>query len=162
MEKFTQKWAIIVLFENVTEGFRFYYTSSPLHLTLAGVFKIDHDGVWMSNQLASLLSDQSRFLIVAHKKAMFDKNKEVAVMKIKKTDELMELYQKIYNWLEKSEAIYNEPQYQGEGYLPHSTFQKSGKLQAGQKVWVKSVSIIDLFPDGDGYQRKIFKTIDLK
>jgi len=44
MQKFTQKWAIIALLENTNEGAEFYFTDFPLHLTVAGVFKIDHDG----------------------------------------------------------------------------------------------------------------------
>jgi len=92
---------------------------------------------------------------------MFGPNEDIAVMKIEKTSELMELYSKIHGRLLESGAVYNEPNYQGVGFLPHSTIQKSGKLITGQKANIDSVSIIDLFPNGDGCQRKVFKAIEL-
>ncbi|MFA6088203.1 hypothetical protein, partial [Mucilaginibacter sp.] len=71
------------------------------------------------------------------------------------------LYQLIYEWLDISGAAYNEPKYQGNGYLPHSTFQKTGSLKRGEKRLLLSVSLIDLYPHNNGYQRKISKTINL-
>ena len=161
MEKLTQKWAIISLLENAPEGSEFYYTEFPLHVTLAGVFKIDKDGGCLANKLTNLLVGQHSFEIEADDKDMFGPNKDVAVMKIKKNTGLMDLYGKIYTWLDNSGAVYNEPTYQGKSYLPHSTFQKSGILQSGESKHIKSVSIVDLLPNNDGYQRKIFATIEL-
>jgi 2'-5' RNA ligase len=162
MEKFTQKWAVIALLEEVDEGSEFYYTDFPLHVTLAGVFKIDQEGSWLAKELVDILAGQKAFSVTTDIKDMFGPNKDVAVMKIVKTPELMDLYSKIHNWLLASGAIYNEPEYQGAGYLPHSTFQKSDLLKEGEIKHIKSISIIDLFPNGDGYQRKVFKTIELE
>ncbi len=162
MEKFTQKWAIIALLEDVHDGTEFYYTEFPLHITVAGVFAIDKNGTWLAQGLTDLLADQKIFEVRTDKKDMFGPNKDVAVMKIVKTPELISLYNKIHKWLLKSGAIYNEPQYQGDGYLPHSTFQKSGILNENEIWQIKSVSLIDLFPNNDGHRRKVLKTIDLK
>jgi 2'-5' RNA ligase len=159
MEEFTQKWAIIALLEDVRDGATFYYTDFPLHITLAGVFAINKDGSWLAEGLSDLLTGQKRFEVQADKKDMFGPHKDVAVMKIAKTPELTSLYSKIHQWLLESGARYNEPQYQGSNYLPHSTFQKSGLLHEDETRQIKSVSIIDLFPNGDGHQRKICKTI---
>ncbi len=162
MEKFTQKWAIIALLEDIQDGAEFYHTDFPLHITLAGVFAIDKNGLWLAEGLNNLLTDQKMFDVQADKKDMFGPNKDVQVMKVMKTPELLSMYNKLHKWLLESGAIYNESRYQGDGYLPHSTFQKSGLLNENEVRQIKSVSIIDLFPNGDGYQRKVFKTIDLK
>ncbi len=161
MQKFIQKWAIISLLKDVPEGSEFYYTEFPLHLTLAGVFKIDKDGEWLTNELTRLLVGQGSFNIEADKNDMFGPNKDVVVMRIKKTPELLGLYKKIYVWLHNSGVIYNKPNYQGQGYLPHSTFNKSGILLSGESRLINSVSIVDLFPNKNGNQRKIFATIEL-
>ena len=162
MEKFTQKWAIISLLEDVDEGSVFYYTDFPLHVTLAGVFAIDKDEGQLVKELADLLSSQQPVVIEADKKDMFGPEKNIAVMRIKKSRELMKLYGLIYNWLNESGVVYNTPEYQGDGYLPHSTFQKSASLAAGEQRILQSVSLIDLFPNQDGYSRKISKTIMLQ
>lgn len=162
MEAFTQKWAIIAMLEAVPDGVEFYHTDFPLHITLAGVFAIDKNGPWLAEGLSDLLTDQEMFDVQADKKDMFGPNKDVPVMRIIKTPELLSMYGKIHRWLLESGAIYNEPRYQGDGYLPHSTFQKSGVLNENEVRQIKSVSIIDLFPNGDGYQRKVFKTVELR
>jgi 2'-5' RNA ligase len=162
MEKLTQKWAIIALLKDIQDGTGFYYTDFPLHITLAGVFAINKSGLWLIESLTNLLTDQKTFDVQTDKKDMFGPNKDVAVMKIVKSPELVSFYDKIHKWLLESGAIYNEPQYQGDDYLPHSTFQKSSSLNENETLQIKYVSIIDLFPNGDGYQRKVFKTIELK
>lgn len=161
METFKQKWAIISLLEDVDEGTEFYYTDFPLHLTLAGVFASDRNGQQLTEGLKGLLSTRSPFEIEANEKDMFGPEKNIAVIRIVKTPELMDLYQHIYTWLNGLGAIYNSPEYQGDGYLPHSTFQKTSYLKVGEKRVLSSVSLIDLFPNNDGYRRKIYKTIKL-
>lgn len=162
METFTQKWAIISLLEDVEEGAEFYYTDFPLHVTLAGVFAVDKDGKQLANELANLLDRQHPIEIEAEEKAMFGPNKDIAVMKVKKNPELMSLYRLIYQWLEHAGARYNSPEYQGKGYLPHSTFQKTGSLSKGERRILTSVCLVDLYPHNDGYKRKIYKTVDLQ
>ena len=161
METFTQKWAIISLLEDAKEGDEFYYTDFPLHVTLAGVFAVDKKGQQLASELAELLHNQHPVEIEADEKDMFGPKQDIPVMKVRKTSALMDLYKLIHEWLEDSGARYNAPQYQGEGYLPHSTFQKSGSLAQGEKRTLRSVSLIDLYPNNDGYQRKIFTTIEL-
>jgi 2'-5' RNA ligase len=161
MEEFTQKWAIISLLEDIEESTEFYYTDTPLHLTLAGVFKIDKDGNWLADELGKLLARQKPIEMQAYEKAMFGTNQDIAVMKIIESPDLMNLHRTIHEWLEASGCAYNEPQYQGNGYVPHSTFQKRGSLVEDEIRLIKSVSLIDLYPNHDGYQRKIFKTFDL-
>lgn len=161
MEEFTQKWAVISLLKDASEGSSFYYTDFPLHVTLAGVFKIDKPGMRIVDEMQKVLSHQSPFIIEGDEQDMFGPNRDIPVMRIKKSSELLQLYTLVHDRLVTLGAIYNSPAYQGSGYIAHSTFQKSGKLAKGEKRQLSSVSIIDLLPNGDGYQRKIFKTIEL-
>lgn len=161
MEAFTQKWAIISLLEPMREGSEFYYTDFPLHLTLAGVFAADKPGRQLADELAALLHGQPPVQIVSDKKDMFGPEKNIAVMRIQQSADLLAVYKRIHIWLQQAGARYNSPQYEGSGYVAHSTFQKSGSLTAGEKRTLQSVSLIDLFPGNNGYQRKIFRTIPL-
>ncbi len=162
MEKFSQKWAVVALLDSVAEGSEFYFTDIPLHVTLAGVFKIDYNGIKLSEELSELISDQEPFTITVGERDMFGPAEDVSVMRIIKSPELLALYNKIHTWLVQSGAEYNEPHYEGLNFLPHSTVQKSALLHTGEVKHIKSVSIIDLLPNGDGYQRKVFKTIHFK
>ncbi len=159
MEKPTQKWGIIALLEDIQDGAEFHYTEFPLHITLAGVFSIGLNGETLTNELADLLVDQKIIEVKSDKKDMFGPNRDVEVMKMERSPELLNLYNKIHSWLLVSGAVYNDPQYQGDGYLPHSAFQKNGFLNENEIREIRSVSIIDLFPNSDGYKRKVFRTI---
>lgn len=159
MEKFTQKWAIIIPLEEHADGSEFYYTDFPLHITIAGVFAIEDSGAELKKMLQLLIKSTRPFEVTADEEALFGDNKDIAVMKIHATPELIHLYELIHSELLKRGAVFNMPHHEGDGYIPHSTYQKSGRLQAGEKVIAKSVSLIDLFPKGDGLTRKITKTI---
>lgn len=159
MPKFTQKWALATLLEPVEEGAEFFYKDFPLHITLAGVFATNCDGETLAKQLTDLLVDQKPLEAKTDAEDRFGPNREVVAMKLRKTLELMNLYNDLHSMLLRTGAVFNEPQYEGNGYIPHSTFQKHAFLNVGDSAIIDSVSIIDLFPNSDGYQRKIFKTI---
>lgn len=161
MGNFSQKWAIVSLLEEAEEGSEFYYTDFPLHVTLAGVFAINKNGEELKNELTKLLKDQQPVQVKADEKDMFGPAGDIAVMKIKKTPELMELYETIHEWLEGAGVEFNSPEYQGSGYIPHCTTQKSGSLKQREERILKSVSLIDLYPNKDGHRRKILKTVSL-
>lgn len=160
MEKFTQKWAIIIPLEEHSDGSEFYYTDFPLHITIAGVFAINNSGVELEKMLFELVKNVGAFEVIADEEALFGNEKDIAVMKIIQTPELMKLYRLIHDELLKRKAVFNMPHHEGNGYIPHSTYQKSGRLHPGEKVFAKSVSLIDLFPNDNGYMRKITKTIE--
>lgn len=162
MEKLTQKWAIVAFLENVDEGAEFYYTDFPLHVTFAGVFATSMSGRQLADELAGLLAGVQAIEIEADSGGMFGPNSNVAVMKVIKTPGLMNIYSMIHGWLRDMGATFNSPQYEGEGYIPHSTPQKSGSLREGERRLLNSVSIIDLFPNGDGHRRKVHTTIKLQ
>jgi len=161
MQKLTQKWAVIAPLEKVTEGDVFHYTGFPLHITLAGVFAVDLKGADLAQELTNSLRDQQAIHVTSDQKDWFGPNKDVGVMKINMSDDLMSLYTSIYGTLLSLGAVFNEPQYEGDGYGAHATDQKSATLKPQENVVIDSIAIVDLFPDNDGYQRKIFKIITL-
>lgn len=161
MQKLTQKWAVIAPLEKIKEGDVFYYTDSPLHITLAGVFAVDAKGAELVQKLAISLSEQRAIQVSSDQKDWFGPNKDIGVMKINMTDDLMDLYNTVHGTLQSLGAVFNEPQYEGSGYGAHATDQKSGSLRPQENVLIDSIAIVDMFPDDDGYQRKIFKTIKL-
>ncbi len=162
MEKFTQKWTICSLLEPKPEGYEFHFANSPLHITYGGVFATSKNGQELAEELSQVAASTPAFEVEAKEEALFGPDHNIPVMRVKKSPELMEFYSKIYNWLKEIGVVYNSPEYQGKGYEPHSTKQKSGSLKPGEKRIINSVSLIDMFPSGDGTMRKITKTIDFK
>lgn len=55
MPQFTQKYAIIQLFEDMPVGTEFPSSNWPLHITIADTFAIDWDTLTMTERLTELL-----------------------------------------------------------------------------------------------------------
>ena len=78
---------------------------------------------------------------------------------LKKTDSLVELHYDVIALLEQGGWKPNDPQFAKEGFLPHSTIQEYDRINKGDEVTFNALTIIDMFPDEDPYQRRVIKTI---
>jgi len=161
-EKFTQKYTIIQLFEDVPEGTQFFWKDWPLHSTLADVFAIDWDVPTMIEKLTQLLRNRTPATSVVEDDRFFGDQGQVQVALLRKTDDLVKLHYDVIGCLTKGGWKPNDPQFAKEGFLPHSTVQKHARLNKGDKVTFNALTVIDMFPGGDPYQRKVIKTIKVK
>jgi hypothetical protein len=161
MQKFTQKYTIIQLFEKVPEGTLFASNSWPLHSTLVDTFAIDWDVPTMIKRLEELLATHKQAASTAVRDEFFGPEKQTQVVLLQKTDDLVKLYYDILEVLEQGGLKLNEPQFAREGFLPHSTVQKHARISKGDSVAFNALTLIDMFPDGDPYQRKVIRTIKI-
>lgn len=161
MQQFTQKYTIIQLFEDVPEGTQFSSSSWPLHATVVDTFAIDWDMPTMIKHLEELLAAHAGASSVVEDDEFFGPEKQVQVALLRKTEDLVELHHDVIALLEKGGLKLNDPQFAREGFLPHSTVQKHGRLNKGDAVNFNALTIIDMFPDNDPYQRKVIKTIKM-
>lgn len=162
MEKLTQKWCIAAFFDDLDDGFEFHRTEVPLHVTLAGVFAIDIKGRELFKMLSDYLNSTQSFNIKAGSEDSWGPNKEIRVVLIEKSSEMSGLLMQIYDFLMINGAVFNQPEYEGNGHKLHSTVQKSGKLEKGQIVLINKLSLVDMFPRNDGMRRRIVGTVEFK
>lgn len=156
--KFAQKYTIVQLLENVPEGVEYDWRDWPLHVTMADIFAIDWDVATMMAKMSELLADQPQFTSVA-KGGFCLGDKGMPVMLLEPRKELKQLHFDVINMLEPGNVRLNTPQYIKEGWLPHSTIQRYAGLKPGDIVTFKALTLIDMFPNQNGYRRKIIKTI---
>lgn len=159
MHQFSQKYTIIQLLEDLPEGFEYDWKNWPLHITIADVFAIDWSVDTLTTKLKETLSNQSPFTASVLNDEFFGPNREVRVTLINKTAELTQLHLQVVQLLEEGSVVFNNPHYNGDGFLPHSTVQSHMRLHQGDIVTFNALSIVDMFPDNDPYRRKIIKTI---
>lgn len=160
MQKFTQKWTIIVLLEQIDEVTEFFWKNWPQHITLVDIFAVDWNNASLIEKLESLLATQKTFNIVADGDTSFGSLEEpVPVSLFSKSMELQSLHNEIIELLINAGAVFNNPQYIGEGFIAHSTIQDNKRLHRGDVVNVEELTIVDMFPHSDGLKRRIFKTI---
>ena len=161
MQQFTQKYTIIQLFKDISEGTQFSASNWPLHVTIADTFAIDWDVPTMVEKLTQLLSSRTSATSVVENDRFFGDQRQVRVALLKKTDDLVKLHQDVIKVLERGGWKPNDPQFAKEGFLPHSTVQKHTRLNKGDEVIFNALTIIDMFPGENPYQRRVIKTIKI-
>jgi hypothetical protein len=150
--EYSQKWAVVAFFASLPQEYTFHRTMTPLHVTLAGVFAIEMTPAGISSIIESSVSGVKTFSITAGATERWDSLK---VSRIKQSAELDRLYRHLQQTLLNHGAVFNEPAYLLDGFKTHCTYQKSGHLKPDSTAVIHSVSLVDMFPDGDWQKRRI-------
>lgn len=161
MPRYTQKYTLAYLLKKLPDGFEYAREDWPPHVTLADVFAIEGGWQEVIKHLQSRLMNITPVESCISGEDRFGKDRTIPVQLIRKTNELQALHDLIIDILEAHDATFNSPEFTRDGFKPHSTIQKEGRLQPGDKIRFDSVTLIDLFPSNDPYQRRILGTIPL-
>ncbi len=153
MKKLSQKWCVVGLFSDIDEGFTFKPKDWPLHVTLAPTFAVNCSGEILINRLEPILNNQS--VLVDCVDDVKWGNLEVVL--VQKTNRLIMLHENIIRSLEPNGLEFNEPQYVGKNYKPHITLQENEKVKVGDKLSIRNIALIDMFPGSDAKKRRIIK-----
>lgn len=160
-QQFTQKYTIVQFFDRIDEGYEYTSDNWPLHSTVVDTFAISWPVDEMIAKLTDLLSAHAPADSVAENDRFFGKNRKVQVVLLDRSESLVRLHTDVLATLEGGGLILNEPQFARDGFLPHATVQKHARLNKGDKVKFTELSIVDMFPNGDPYERKVLRTIKI-
>lgn len=161
MQKFSQKYTIICLLEDKNEGYEFLFSDWPLHVTLADTFAVEWDADRLKSELKNIAKNLGVIQSAAIRSHYFGSEKRVHVILIDKTIELESMHNSIVNALKNGDVIFNDPQFNEEGFLPHSTVQKHARVKVGERIKFNNLALVDMFPDKDPYRRKILKLVNV-
>lgn len=131
----------------------------PPHVTVADVFAIDRRTTDIDTKLAARLAAIAPVVTTVLREATLG---TTPVMLLEKTADFKELHESIVQLLEQNGAAFNTPEFVHDGFLPHSTIQKSGRLHQGEQCIIDSVTLVDMFPEGNWQQRRVLATYGLK
>lgn len=161
MQQFSQKYAIIQAFEPVPVGMEFSANGWPLHVTIADTFGIEWSAETMIRRLAELLKNHPQAASVVGDDRLFGDDGSIRVALLEKTDSLVALHNDVVELLEHGGWKPNDPQYARAGFLPHSTVQPHARLRKGDRVLFNTLSVIDMFPGGDPYRRRLLAALPI-
>jgi 2'-5' RNA ligase len=159
MQIFTQKYAIIQLFEDVQDGYEFTSDNWPLHSTIIDTFAIDWDVSTIISELEKIVIGHKSISTTAIGDKCFGSEQQIKVTLLNITSKLNTLHYDIIKLLNTGGLRLNDPQYAINGFLPHVTVQDNTRINIGDKVILNSLSLIDMFPNQDPYKRKVIETI---
>lgn len=155
---YSQKYCLAAFTKPPAIGSEFHMTDWPLHITLADVFAIDLVGSAIEAQLSELTSKQLSIKTHATNTAILG---TTDVMLVEANQALVLFHTDLIDLLEKNGAVFNNPEFTRNGFLPHCTIQKSDYLKQGEEVAVTCLTLIDLFPNGDWQKRKVMSNFEL-
>jgi len=158
---FTQKYTIISPLESIVEDQVFKSSNWPLHVTLADTFALPLLDNTIISQLGSVTEGRN-IKITGLETARFGKHREVEVMLLQPSEELVESHTNIIDILLANGATFSDPQYTKSGFIGHVTQQKDSSLKENETRDLTSIAIIDMFPNKDPNLRKVMKIINFK
>lgn len=161
MKQLTQKYCLISLLEPVNENsfVKFSWKDWILHVTFAGV----HFADWKNEELITEFNKLIQSIDCFEAKSLKqEKLGEAEVILVEKTEPVLQLHNLILNFLDSHGAVFNNPEWNRGNYIPHSTIQKHAQVSENEIIPIDNITLIDMFPDGDGYMRKIIKVFKLK
>jgi len=158
--KFSQKYTIVKLLDSLPSGTEWGVDDWPLHVTLADIFAVDGNSSDIIQALDSIKTNSLVKTKVAGEN-LFGPEKNIRVKLLENTPELQALHEQILEALKPLNVRFNSPEYTGEGFLPHSTVQKTGELKIDDEITFNSLTLIDMFPDQNGYKRRVLTTLSL-
>ncbi len=155
---YSQKYTIVHFVAPVENGAEFHMRDWPLHVTLADVFAVDRTGTAIDAKIKALAAHLAACEVEATEEASLG---EARVMLLQKTPQIVALHLAIVNLLEQNGVVFNTPEFTRGGFLPHSTIQRTGRLDPGDSVRIDTISLVDMLPAGDWQRRRVLKTITL-
>jgi len=161
MQKFTQKYTIIMLLEDRPNGYEFSSSNWPLHVTIADTFAVDWDSNNLRDKLSLLVSNHVPVTAIAAHDEYFGSERQTQVTILDTSKGLIELHNKVIALLEEAGAVFNNPEYNNAGFRAHATVQPHARLNEHDAVSLNNLTVIDMFPNKNPHLRKIIKIMEL-
>lgn len=154
---YSQKYTLAAFIEPVTANLEFNMNDWPLHVTLADVFAAEINDT-LETGLRNLLANIQPVSAEVGDDTILGITK---VALIKNSEPLQNLHEAIVSLLQGHGATFNTPEFNYGGFLPHVTIQTNGRVVPGEIIRIASVSLIDMFPNGDWKNRSVMATFEL-
>lgn len=156
-----QKYVIVQFLEDVPVGVEFNMSYWPLHVTLVANFAVNLPQNKIIEHFNHIVAQQKVCESIAAEDDYFGPEKQVHVMVLEPTNQLMDMHLNLVEYLKNLDAVFDEPKYLESGYRAHATIQKTQKLQLGDKVTINELSLVDMFPDQNIKNRKVLSNARL-
>lgn len=159
VQKFTQKYTIGHFMDGLPEVYEYSMEDWPPHITLADVFSVDGDSSNLIENLREKLSTVKPVQTKIICEDWFGDHKSIHVRLLDKTTDFQRLHDEIVDVLKNLGCKFNNPEFTEDGFKPHLTVQKDGKLEIGDNLTIDTITLIDMFPNDDFKKRKVLGTI---
>lgn len=120
----------------------------PLHMTALHWFESDLSPEQLAAELEGVIRNQPAVLAYATREDMFGPNKDVPVMRLERTPELLNLHLTLVEMAHGCDAVLEERWTGENNWNPHVTHQPEGRLNSGDEVQIIDLELITKRDDG--------------
>ncbi len=156
-----QKYVLVSFLKPIDNGAEFMVGHWPLHTTLVANFALDLSGSQLPNKLTTLFAQHQPLQTIATEDDYFGPERQVHVTRLMRTPELASLHNQTVALIRNCHGVFDEPHYLEDGYKPHVTVQADGRVHAGDPVRISTITLVDMFPDGDIAKRRVMQAFRL-
>ncbi|MEM9336353.1 MAG: 2'-5' RNA ligase family protein [Patescibacteria group bacterium] len=147
--------------EPLEEGHHYAYKDFPLHCTLVHWFKTESNHEVVGQVLSPVLKSTAPFRITSLTQALFGKDQNIPVHKIKKTNEILTLHKRLIQALKVTDPTYTIP-WLGDSYEPHVTDIEDRALRQGESFNVTRVYLAEATDSENISARKVIQLHQLR
>lgn len=146
------RYGLATILESHPVGLAFAADRLPLHMSIVDSFEIDLGVDELVGKLAILLAEQRSFRVRALADTMFGPESDIPVTTLELTTELKTLHERIVSFIISEAGALRYPQFNGEYYSPHVSVYGDRKVNVGDEIAIKDVSLpakVNDAPDAD-------------
>jgi len=156
-----QKYLVVSFInpENVSDTFS--AANWPLHCTLLPNFSTEASLEGVIQAVNKVATSHQQIIVEIGDEALFGPDANFPVSLVLPTRQILEFHASLASRLEALHITYDNPQFVHEGYRPHITIQENTRVNQGDFLTIKVISLVDMMPDGDTTRRKVIKSFEL-
>lgn len=153
------RYGIATILEEFPAGSEISPIHQPLHLTHVDSFEIEGEISAFIARLRDYLDGQKAISVKIVSDELLGPNKDIPVVMLERSKELMELHSKLMLFFEQEHAKLKRPHFHGKYFKPHVTANSENRLQVGDTVVIDSISIAGTVNDSPDANSRILAII---
>ncbi|MDB5185293.1 MAG: hypothetical protein JWN38_1101 [Candidatus Saccharibacteria bacterium] len=153
------RYGIATIFEDHPVGHEFAADDLPLHLTHIDSFEVVLQPAELVARLGTLLAGQKAFSVPALADEQYGPEKDIPVTVLELTPELADLHKTLVTFLSEAGAILKNPHFNGDYFSPHVSVYGAKRVNPGEPVHIKDISIAAKVSDAEDASRRILANI---
>jgi 2'-5' RNA ligase len=140
------RYVVVLPLTPMTAGDSFLTRDWPLHVTLVPVFESAAEPPQLGSCLAAVAASADPFTVIARQDEAFGPSHTIPVTVVESTADLDALHAACVAALDHLDPAYENPEYMSEGYRPHVTVKRHGRVDAGDHLHLRQIALVDMQP----------------
>lgn len=152
---------VVLPLQPLTVGDGFSLSDWPLHVTVAPTFVVAVDLAVVVAAITPVLAPQPALRERVGQDEGFGRSGKIEVSVVVPSRQLADLHTRLLAALTDIGAVFDDPEFIGNGYRAHVTKTRAAQASPGDVLTLAQAAIVDMEPEGDGRLRRVVWAIPL-